>query len=327
MKKILTLALTLALSISLILNLSSCKLIDELFEKKESKREPCAHVFDDCADTECNECGEKRDSMHTWIDADCDTPKTCSVCNKTEGKALGHTPESDDGNCTTDIKCANCGTVLTSGKTQHVAHADDGDCTTPVTCTACETVITAAKVHDFTGEWQNDASGHWHVCKNDRCSVADVKANHISDGAATEEKAEKCTVCEYVIAPELEHTHNYNLPKYNTEGHWLECACGDKSGIISHTANTDDGDCTTAVICSGCAYIMAAAKTAHVASEDDSNCTTSIKCVNCDKIAVAGNESHVDIDHDYLCDNGDCQITVDAPKDENSGIDLPMDKD
>jgi hypothetical protein len=27
---------------------------------------------------------------HTWVDADCDTPKTCSVCSATEGEALGH---------------------------------------------------------------------------------------------------------------------------------------------------------------------------------------------------------------------------------------------
>jgi hypothetical protein len=27
---------------------------------------------------------------HSWIDADCDTPKTCTTCGETEGKALGH---------------------------------------------------------------------------------------------------------------------------------------------------------------------------------------------------------------------------------------------
>jgi hypothetical protein len=27
---------------------------------------------------------------HTWVNADCDTPKTCSVCGATEGEALGH---------------------------------------------------------------------------------------------------------------------------------------------------------------------------------------------------------------------------------------------
>lgn len=29
-------------------------------------------------------------SSHEWLDADCTTPKTCKICGKTEGKALGH---------------------------------------------------------------------------------------------------------------------------------------------------------------------------------------------------------------------------------------------
>ncbi|MBQ5749367.1 MAG: hypothetical protein IIV87_04335 [Oscillospiraceae bacterium] len=38
---------------------------------------------------------------HAWDDADCDTPKTCSVCGATEGTALGH--NYVNGTCT------NCG--------------------------------------------------------------------------------------------------------------------------------------------------------------------------------------------------------------------------
>ena len=28
---------------------------------------------------------------HTWVKANCETPKTCSECGATEGVALGHT--------------------------------------------------------------------------------------------------------------------------------------------------------------------------------------------------------------------------------------------
>ena len=282
----------------------------------------CEHVYDDCADIECNLCGETRDSMHTWKDADCVTPKTCTVCQKTDGEALGHTAEADDGNCTTDIKCATCGSVVTSGKTQHVAHADDGDCTTPVTCTECSSVITAAKSHDFSGAWKKDASGHWHVCANEGCTKTDTKADHTSDGAATEEKAEKCTVCEYVITPELDHTHEYNVPNKDATDHWIECRCGDKKDVTPHSANNDN-DCTTADVCS-CGHTVRAAHD-HTPGKDDGNCTTEIKCTECGKTAVAGATDHNDTDHDYICDNGDCQITLDgAPKDENEGIDLPL---
>ena len=43
---------------------------------------------------------------HSWVDADCDTPKTCSVCGTTEGEALGHTWV--DANCTTAKTCSVC---------------------------------------------------------------------------------------------------------------------------------------------------------------------------------------------------------------------------
>ena len=45
---------------------------------------------------------------HSWIDADCETPKTCSVCQETDGDALGHDWLGDDS-----MKvCDRCGTVV-----------------------------------------------------------------------------------------------------------------------------------------------------------------------------------------------------------------------
>lgn len=49
---------------------------------------------------------------HNWVDADCDTPKTCSVCQATEGAALGHDWTEDDGTKT----CARCGATETVDK-------------------------------------------------------------------------------------------------------------------------------------------------------------------------------------------------------------------
>ena len=67
---------------------------------------------------------------------------------------------------------------------------------------------------------------------------------------------------------------------------------------------TDDGDCTSEVMCS-CGYVTIAAKAAHVAGEDDGDCTTAIKCVNCDKIAVEAKAAHVAGE-----DDGDCTTAV-----------------
>ena len=57
---------------------------------------------------------------HSFADATCTSPKTCSVCKATEGEALGHTEEilaGKDATCTeaglTDgKKCATCGEIL-----------------------------------------------------------------------------------------------------------------------------------------------------------------------------------------------------------------------
>ena len=150
------------------------------------------HVYDDCADTECNVCGETRDSMHSWKDADCLNPKTCTVCGKTEGSALGHewttpdvdlcevqstcsrcgatdgenkehTPENDDNDCSTALNCGVCGKeILAAG--EHSPERDDGNCTTEQKCTVCGQVAVAAK------DAHNDTD-HDYLCDNAGCQV------------------------------------------------------------------------------------------------------------------------------------------------------------
>ncbi len=66
------------------------------------------HTWDNASCTEpktCSVCGvtEGAAAGHTWVDANCDTAKTCSVCGATEGEALGHSYA--------DGKCSVCGTI------------------------------------------------------------------------------------------------------------------------------------------------------------------------------------------------------------------------
>lgn len=42
---------------------------------------------------------------HTWVDANCDTPKSCSACDATEGEALGH---EWSGACDTSCNREGC---------------------------------------------------------------------------------------------------------------------------------------------------------------------------------------------------------------------------
>ena len=154
-------------------------------------------------------------------DGNCTTAITCSVCGTvtTEAKAA-HSPKEDDGDCTTAIVCSDCGTVTTAAKASHTPNADDGDCTTAVTCSVCGEVTTAAK------------AGHTPNADDGDCTTAIT-----------------CSVCGEVT----------------TEA---------KAG---HTPNADDGDCTTAVTCSVCGKVTTEAKAEHtpevgteIASEDGS---------------------------------------------------------
>lgn len=73
-------------------------------------------------DTYCKGCGAILSSgtaiaklAHTWVDATCTTPKTCSVCGATEGQPLGHNyvenvvPPSSTDNGYTNYTCSRCG--------------------------------------------------------------------------------------------------------------------------------------------------------------------------------------------------------------------------
>ena len=56
------------------------------------------HAYDAECDATCNTCGATREAAaHTWVDATCQAPKTCSVCNATEGAKADHVYV--DGKC------------------------------------------------------------------------------------------------------------------------------------------------------------------------------------------------------------------------------------
>ena len=57
----------------------------------------------------CSECGKSEGEVlgHKYEEATCRRPKTCSVCGKTEGEALGH--DYADVQCEELAKCTRCG--------------------------------------------------------------------------------------------------------------------------------------------------------------------------------------------------------------------------
>ena len=95
------------------------------------------HTFADATCTEpmtCTKCDATEGEAlgHTWEEATCDTAKTCTVCEATEGDALGHTWA--DATCDTAKTCTVCG--ATEGNA--LGHTwEEATCDTAKSCSVC----------------------------------------------------------------------------------------------------------------------------------------------------------------------------------------------
>ena len=101
-------------SIMLILALSSCDVINEIFEKKE----PVNENLSGCE--------------HEWSEANCKAAKTCRKCGKTEGELGDH--RFSKTTCTENSICIDCGLW------NELAYGHDyssATCTSPRICKTC----------------------------------------------------------------------------------------------------------------------------------------------------------------------------------------------
>lgn len=82
---------------------------------------------------------------HEWVDANCDTPKTCALCSQTEGEALGHTWL--DATCAAPKTCSVCaltdGNPLphSPGEEQIETNLITAICSKKQSCTGCGTIL------------------------------------------------------------------------------------------------------------------------------------------------------------------------------------------
>ncbi len=174
-----------------------------------------------------------------------DEAQVCEDCEYQMAPALGHTHSpttSWTSNATHHWKaCSGCSAHL-----DEAPHSYDVNNSCDADCNVCgyERSVT----HDFTGVWQKDADGHWHVCENE-CGATDTKTNHVSAGAATETDPEVCSICGWEIASALGHiTHTPEAEwKKNETHHWHECTgCEDQElDKDAHNDGNNDGSCDT----------------------------------------------------------------------------------
>ena len=296
----------------------------------------CEHIYDDCADTECNECGENRDSKHTWNNATCLAPKTCKVCGATEGAALGHewttpdvdlcevqstclrcgatygenkehTPSEDDGDCTTEVKCTVC-TDVTTPSAQHVPNSDDGDCTTPITCSVCGTVTAPANDTHTGGTATCTEKAVCTVCNTaygtvDASNHIDENTDHICDrgcgktDVGTHADANGDHKCEYGCST----TVGIHADSREDDDHVCDYGCGET--LSDHEGGT--ATCVEYAVCTVCKNQYGdLAYNSHVSSDFiyvDNGDGTHDKHYACCKALCARNEDHVYVGSQCVC--------------------------
>ena len=162
----------------------------------------------------CSECGATEGEAlgHKWAEATCTEAKTCSVCGETEGKALGHTWV--EATCTEAKTCSECG--ATEGEPLgHTVESwktvEKPNCTTEGTktgkCSRCgDTVEDSIPKTEHT-------LGKWVVSKN---------ATATSAG----ERSQSCTVCGEVI-----NTEEFTLSPEEIEAEY-------KASCVTYDYNT-----------------------------------------------------------------------------------------
>lgn len=179
------------------------------------------------------------------------TAQICTECGYVIVPATGHVTHTagskwfSDGNYHWH-KCTGCNEKL--DVTTH--SGGTATCTKKAVCAVCDTSYGELAPHDYETTWsQGNANGHWHECKN--CSAHDTQVKHTPSAAATEDTAQFCTVCGYVITPALGHTCTSGSKWYsNRTYHWHLCtSCGAwvKTSYHSYSSDTDE-------TCNVCGY-------------------------------------------------------------------------
>lgn len=175
--------------------------------------------------------------------------------------------------------------VPTKSALGHTPNADDGDCTTPVTCERCDYVFTPAKEHVFSGEWKSDQTGHWKECKNDDCTKIDKKDHTANITEPTEDEDQVCTECDWIIANKRGHIHKLHLEYVKAK----EATCiedGNKAYYICTEDQKCFADENATNELNGSDIVIKAkgheyGDPVYTWSKDHTTCTATITCKKC----------------------------------------------
>lgn len=181
---------------------------------------------------ECTICHGEVSVKHTWDNGvvsegtNCETPgkktytctaKGCGATKVEDVKVTGHTW---DNAC--DTECNSCGSKREVN-------------------------------HKYSDKYSQDKEKHWYACTI--CGHKKDEYKHTPDrDAPTEQNAQLCKYCGYVIAEKIAHVHDISPQiQKDAEGHWYYCSkagCYDRIDLQDHIYdNACDIDCNV------CEYI------------------------------------------------------------------------
>ncbi len=147
---------------------------------------------------------------------------TADICDLTDYSKVSesgyeaHTPEADDGDCTTELICVVCQETLVEANKAHsftnkassqlVSPADcQNKAVYKLQCDNCNVVSDTLTVevgdlgnHNWDTKWTNDENAHWHECLVEGCDEINDNDTHYStgDNIATYLKKAKCDACQ-----------------------------------------------------------------------------------------------------------------------------------
>ena len=157
----------------------------------------CGKLFEDAeAKIPTDEASVVIPFAHDWADADCETPKTCNVCRKTDGEENGH-------DFTEQIKDSEHRVPGTGTNCQN-PYKYYYDCTRCAEISGTDTWTGDPGNHDMSDEWTSKDGKHYHECTVTGCTHIADEAN-CSGAEATCTTAQTCTVCNTEMAEKLGH--------------------------------------------------------------------------------------------------------------------------
>ncbi len=204
------------------------------------------------SDNVCKVCAYKAGCTHTWKNATCTSPKTCTKCGETSGTALGHNYVYDDdgyGKDTHTLRCENCSAT----KSENHNLNSSGICKVCGYKTVCDheyvyTSVNSTKHSLKCRKCSNTYEENHSFNSNDKCTKCGYKRNCTHTWKnATCTSPKTCTKCGETSGTALGHNYVYDDDGYGKDTHTLRCENCSATKSENHNLNSSG-------ICKVCGY-------------------------------------------------------------------------